>query len=675
MNRTSLLLLVLPPILLLGAEKTFAGDTDGRATYERNCATCHATGVGGAPTLLDKTLWAPRLKQDKHVLYASAFQGRNAMPPKGGNPALTYVEVEQAVDYMISKIGDATVASSPTATIGAAKSDEAEARTDADTKTTDKDRGKSTYDTTCATCHATGLAGAPKSGDAAAWSPRIAAGTDSLYASALKGKGAMPPRGGNPTLTDEGVKAAVNYMVANAGASQPAATQEAKAKPEARSTETATAPKAGRLVYQATCAACHAAGLAGAPKLGDAEAWAPRVKVGTAALYRSALKGKNAMPAKGGNAELADEEVKAAVDFMVARAKGARASKPSAAVPQTAATGANPIVAAKSDSESDKGKSTYQSICAACHASGLAGAPKYGDKDAWSPRLAGGIEALYASAIKGKNAMPAKGGNGALADAEVKTAVDYLVLGVRARVAKEQTAKVPSTTAIEATDGTSAEAAKSASATDIADAKAYAPQYSGASRASQSIEPKASSPAAAPAQPTVSAAADPNSFNRLLRPIGKRNLPPAEDNIHDATNDGTHMLQAPLASFQAFPKGNAGNQVDWVKALNEGKINPRGDKTDPAVEMLVLDMNIVREVKGSMPDVVYPHKQHTQWLDCSNCHPAIFIPQKGANQMSMAGILLGQKCGVCHGKVAFPVSECRLCHSKNKETKTSEAKQ
>jgi c(7)-type cytochrome triheme protein len=79
-----------------------------------------------------------------------------------------------------------------------------------------------------------------------------------------------------------------------------------------------------------------------------------------------------------------------------------------------------------------------------------------------------------------------------------------------------------------------------------------------------------------------------------------------------------------------------------------------------------MDLNIVREVKGSMPDVVYPHKQHTEWLDCSNCHPSIFVPQKGANQISMASILLGQKCGVCHGKVAFPVSECRLCHSRKK---------
>ena len=108
----------------------------------------------------------------------------------------------------------------------------------------------------------------------------------------------------------------------------------------------------------------------------------------------------------------------------------------------------------------------------------------------------------------------------------------------------------------------------------------------------------------------------------------------------------------------------------------EGKaIDPRWDRLDPAATAVVMDLNIVREVKGSMPDVVYPHKQHTEWLDCSNCHPAIFVPQKGANQISMAAILLGQKCGVCHGKVAFPVSECRLCHSRKKaSTTTAEAK-
>ncbi|MFN3077458.1 MAG: c(7)-type cytochrome triheme domain-containing protein, partial [Alphaproteobacteria bacterium] len=106
--------------------------------------------------------------------------------------------------------------------------------------------------------------------------------------------------------------------------------------------------------------------------------------------------------------------------------------------------------------------------------------------------------------------------------------------------------------------------------------------------------------------------------------------------------------------------------VDWVKSLRGNNIPPRSDLVDPKKEKQVMDLDIIREVKGSMPDVVYPHKQHTEWLDCAQCHPKIFVPKKGANAISMAAILMGQYCGVCHGKVAFPVSDCTKCHSKPK---------
>ena len=162
-------------------------------------------------------------------------------------------------------------------------------------------------------------------------------------------------------------------------------------------------------------------------------------------------------------------------------------------------------------------------------------------------------------------------------------------------------------------------------------------------------------------------AADPNAFNRLMVPVSKRNPPPMEDGIHDPANDATGNLQSPRDAFAKLPRSPSGNHVDWVKALDSKAIEPRYDRVDPKAAPIVMDLNIVREVKGSMPDVVYPHKQHTEWLDCSNCHPAIFVPQKGANQISMASILLGEKCGVCHGKVAFPVSECKRCHSKPKK--------
>lgn len=165
--------------------------------------------------------------------------------------------------------------------------------------------------------------------------------------------------------------------------------------------------------------------------------------------------------------------------------------------------------------------------------------------------------------------------------------------------------------------------------------------------------------------------ADPNQFNRLLAPASKRNPPPTQDGIHDAEGPGAALLQTPKSAFGTLPKSKSGNYVDWVKALDEKKIGPRYDRNDPDAMPIVMDLNIVREVKGSMPNVIYPHKQHTEWLDCSNCHPSIFIPQKGANNISMAAILLGEKCGVCHGKVAFPVSECRRCHSQAKKKKTA----
>jgi len=165
-----------------------------------------------------------------------------------------------------------------------------------------------------------------------------------------------------------------------------------------------------------------------------------------------------------------------------------------------------------------------------------------------------------------------------------------------------------------------------------------------------------------------------NAFNRLMKkPVSRANAKPADDGIHDPANRGTHSLQWPSEAFQDLPKTHDGNRIDWVKALDRGLIQPWIDLEDPKAEAFVMDLVIVREVKGSMPDVVYPHKQHTQWLECSNCHDGIFLPQKGANQISMAGILLGRQCGVCHGRVAFPVSDCRRCHSKPKSVEQLKA--
>lgn len=80
-------------------------------------------------------------------------------------------------------------------------------------------------------------------------------------------------------------------------------------------------PRDGATVYNTICTACHAAGLAGAPKTGDKAAWAPRIATGPEALLKSAINGKNAMPPRGGGADLSDDEIKAAVEYLIGQSK------------------------------------------------------------------------------------------------------------------------------------------------------------------------------------------------------------------------------------------------------------------------------------------------------------------------------------------------------------------
>jgi len=230
--------------------------------------------------------------------------------------------------------------------------------------------GEQVFAQVCKTCHETGLAGAPKVGDKAAWGPRIAEGEKSLVQHAIHGyqgkTGVMPPKGGNSDLTDEEVHRAVVYLANQAGAGwkepAPTATASAAAQPSpagkgpatvtsaspagaaptaaasaapapatpaaaaAPAATTASAPTTasaanGKAVYDETCHVCHATGLAGAPKFGDKAAWAPRIATGIQTLYKAALTGLNAMPPRGGNASLTDPQVKAAVDYMVSAAK------------------------------------------------------------------------------------------------------------------------------------------------------------------------------------------------------------------------------------------------------------------------------------------------------------------------------------------------------------------
>lgn len=235
--------------------------------------------------------------------------------------------------------------------------------------------GEQVYESTCSACHTSGVANAPKLGDNAAWAPYIATGYEALIKNAMVGVGAMPPKGGNPSLSDLEVERAVVYMVNKSGASFPepsedgaaqettaaAPAAEAAATPEATTTETpvaaataetpaaatpeapavdtapateaaqaqpaktevaaadtATIDPAGEKLYKSVCLVCHASGIAGAPKEGDKAAWAPYIATGMDAMLKNAITGIGAMPPRGGS-QATDEELKAAIQYMLSK--------------------------------------------------------------------------------------------------------------------------------------------------------------------------------------------------------------------------------------------------------------------------------------------------------------------------------------------------------------------
>jgi cytochrome c5 len=222
-----------------------------------------------------------------------------------------------------------------------------------------------------------------------------------------------------------GILLLVQLVLSRPGADPAALTAEAvnaRIQPVARiefgAPAAAPGARTGEAIVQATCAACHQAGAAGAPKLANAAEWAPRIKSGLNAMVQSVIKGKGAMPPKGGDASLTDTEITRAVALMANQA-GGKFKEPAGAKPQATAT---PAKAAAAD-----GKAVYDKVCFACHQQSVAGSPKLGDKAAWAPRIQTGTNAMVQSVIKGKGAMPPKAGNPSLSDAEIRAAVEFMV--------------------------------------------------------------------------------------------------------------------------------------------------------------------------------------------------------------------------------------------------------
>ena len=168
--------------------------------------------------------------------------------------------------------------------------------------------------------------------------------------------------------------------------------------------------RTGREVVDQICAACHAEGKDGAPKIGDLAAWAKRAEVGFDKLSEHAISGKGKMPAHGGRADLTDLEISRAIAYM---SSGGRALDPGKPYATSKTVDADVLV---------------NTHCIKCHGTGVNGAPRIKIFADWKPRLQSGFDHLLQSAVNGHNKMPARAGFPSLSDTDLRNAITYMII-------------------------------------------------------------------------------------------------------------------------------------------------------------------------------------------------------------------------------------------------------
>jgi cytochrome c5 len=168
----------------------------------------------------------------------------------------------------------------------------------------------------------------------------------------------------------------------------------------------------GAEIYEGYCSGCHANGSGGAPRFGDAAAWDTVMKAGATKVDYLAVHGINGMPAKGTCITCTDDQIKQAVEYMVAGTKGGAGSAPAKPMPALSMA---------------DGQNIYNKNCSSCHSTGMDGAPKLGDMDAWRPTVDGGFMKAYDNMVTGSQGHPKNGGCPTCSDAELKAALKYLL--------------------------------------------------------------------------------------------------------------------------------------------------------------------------------------------------------------------------------------------------------
>lgn len=132
--------------------------------------------------------------------------------------------------------------------------------------------------------------------------------------------------------------------------------------------------------------------------------------------------------------------------------------------------------------------------------------------------------------------------------------------------------------------------------------------------------------------------------------------------IYDEGNPAYYQLQRIDDATRHLPRDPLGFP-DWMSAIRSGAITPRANILGTE-KMNILDQDVIMRNTKEMPFVRFPHRSHTAWLDCTNCHPTPFLPKTGTNTISMTAIFRGDYCGMCHDRVAFiSYFSCSRCHS------------
>ncbi len=188
-------------------------DRSGKEVVEAFCVACHEAGTDNAPRIGDVEAWRARVSLGLTGLTQHALEGIRKMPPHGGNPELTNLEIARAIAYMVNASGGNWVEPVSAIELMAERT------------------GEEVVEMQCAQCHQNGEAGAPRIGDKNAWISRLQHGLHYAVRSAIIGHGGMPPRGGAANLTDAEIREAILYMFNPAGADAPRSSARAEASP------------------------------------------------------------------------------------------------------------------------------------------------------------------------------------------------------------------------------------------------------------------------------------------------------------------------------------------------------------------------------------------------------------------------------------------------------------